>query len=218
MGKFIVFEGTDCSGKETQTKMIVDKLNKEGKKAIRFAFPNYDTPTGKVIAGPFLGKFGESYFKGCTTTISPYIASLYYTADRAYNKQSIVDAINQYDYVILDRYVYSNLVYQGGKLKSIEEKEKFYDFMEKLEFEMLSLPKPDQIIFLHMPTDCALKLRYGREEKADENEKNVEYLRMCEKNYLDLCERYHFERIACEENGRIKTIEEIHNLVCEKII
>lgn len=218
MGKFIVFEGTDCSGKETQTKLLVESLQKKGYSAVRFSFPNYDSPTGKVLAGPFLGKFGESYFKGTTTTISPYIASLYYSADRMYNKTSILEAIEKYDYVILDRYMYSNLVYQGGKLKTKEEKEKFYSFMEKLEFEMLSLPKPDQIIFLHMPTDCALKLRYAREEKADENEKNVEYLRMCEQNYLELCERYHFEKIACEENGRIKTIEEIHKLVCEKII
>ena len=55
MGKFIVIEGTDCSGKETQSKLLVEKLNNMGHKAIRLTFPNYDTPTGKIVGGPYLG-------------------------------------------------------------------------------------------------------------------------------------------------------------------
>ena len=55
-GKIIVVEGTDCSGKETQSKMLEERLNKEGKKCIRFSFPMYDTPTGRIVGGAYLGR------------------------------------------------------------------------------------------------------------------------------------------------------------------
>ena len=54
--KIIVIEGTDCSGKETQSKLREEKLKKEEKKVLRISFPAYDSPTGKIIEGPYLGK------------------------------------------------------------------------------------------------------------------------------------------------------------------
>ena len=91
MGKFIVIEGTDCSGKETQSKLLVEKLEKMGKKAIRLTFPNYDSPTGKIVGGPYLGKkeICECWFKEGAVNLDPKVASLYYAADRKYNENSI---------------------------------------------------------------------------------------------------------------------------------
>ena len=86
-GKLIVIEGTDCSGKETQSKMLVESLNEMGLKAVHLSFPMYDTPTGKIVGGCYLGKpeIGESLFPEGAVEVDPKIASLYYAADRKYN-------------------------------------------------------------------------------------------------------------------------------------
>ena len=79
-GKIILIEGTDCSGKETQTKRLIKRLEEEGKKVVSFSFPCYDTPTGKIVGGPYLGKpeIGESYFGLGALTLDPKITSLYF--------------------------------------------------------------------------------------------------------------------------------------------
>ena len=104
-GKIIVIEGTDCSGKETQTKLLVEKLTKEGKKCIRFGFPMYDTPTGKIVGGPYLGKpeISESWFKEGAVNVDPHVVCLYYAADRRYNMDKIQKYLDEDYYFILDR-------------------------------------------------------------------------------------------------------------------
>lgn len=218
MGKLITFEGTDCSGKETQTNMLVDRLKDKGYKVVKFGLPFYDSPTGKVIAGPYLAKFGEGYFPEGATKVPSLVASLYYTADRVYNKPKIEQALKENDFVILDRYVYSNLAHHGSKIKNKAEREKFYNFIETLEFDMLNLEKPDATFFLYMPTDYAVQLRKGREEKADQHEKDVEYLRHTEKIYLELCKKYNFIKINCVKNEKIKTILEINDEIYKNLI
>ena len=55
-GKIIVIEGTDCSGKEIQSKKLVERLSEEGCKTFYYNYPNYASPTGKIIGLPYLGK------------------------------------------------------------------------------------------------------------------------------------------------------------------
>ena len=218
MGKLITIEGTDCSGKETQTNLLVEKLKQNGYKVAKFELPYYDTPTGKIIAGPFLGKFGEGYFPEGSSKVPPYVASLYYAADRAYNTSRVEKALEENDFVFLDRYAFSNLAYHGAKFETQAEKIKFYNFMTTLEFDMLKLPKPDMTLFLYMPTEYAVKLREGREEKADQNERDVEFLKRVEKTYLELVELYNFVKVDCVENNNIKKINEIHEEIYEKLL
>ena len=86
-GKIIVIEGTDCSGKETQSKLLEEKLNSKGKKCVKFNFPMYDTPTGKIVGGSYLGRkeIGESLFSEGAVKVDPHVTCLYYAADRKYN-------------------------------------------------------------------------------------------------------------------------------------
>ena len=96
-GKLIVIEGTDCSGKETQTKLLLKKLNEKQIETKYFSYPNYASPTGKIIGGPYLGKkeIGEGWFKEGATLVDPYVASLYYAADRRYNYQDILNLLKE---------------------------------------------------------------------------------------------------------------------------
>ncbi len=211
-GKLIVVEGTDCSGKETQTEMLIKKLNEDGIKTVRYSCPFYDTPTGKIIAGPYLGKetVCSGWFKETAVNVDAKVASLYYAADRKYNIEKVIDALNNGVNVILDRYVYSNMAHQGGKIETSKKRDEMFTWLENLEFELLELPVPDIKIFLHMPYEQSLQLKAGRKEKLDEHEKDKNHLLRAEQTYFELVERYDFKTFECVDNKRIKTIDEIN--------
>ena len=156
-GKIIVIEGTDCSGKETPTKLLVEKLTKNGKKCIRFGFPMYDTPTGKIVGGPYLGKpeIEESWFKEGAVNVDPHVVCLYYAADRRYNMDKIQKYLDDDYYVILDRYTTSNLAHQGSKIADKDERFNMYQWIDKLEYWLLKLPnKNNKVNFINKYTKC----------------------------------------------------------------
>ena len=257
-GKIIVIEGTDCSGKETQSKLLIDKLSKGSKKTHYLCYPDYDTPTGKIVGLPYLGKeyiaenfvmatrekvverlenankvvsestvdyilnavaqeLGKGWFPEGAPAVPGKIASLYYTADRAYNKHKIDEIVETGDNVILDRYVYSNFAHQGGKLEDEQDRSDMYEWLYDLEFNKMDLNEPDIKIFLHMPTEFAALLKALRAEKLDEHEKNGDYLKRAENSYIEVANKYGFITIECvrDINGpvsleNIKTPEEIN--------
>jgi dTMP kinase len=212
-GKMIVVEGTDCSGKETQTSLLVQRLKKQGRKVERLSFPAYDTPTGKIVGGPYLGKqyICEGYFPEGAANVDPKVAALYYAADRKYNIPKILELLdNGYD-VILDRYVESNMGHQGGKIFDKEERLKLYKDLEALEYGFLELPRPDLIIFLYVPYKKVAELRAGRDEPADQHEASPLHIRNAEHAYLELAEIHDYKKIECvDKKGKMRDIEDIH--------
>ena len=215
-GKFIVIEGTDCSGKETQNKLIEKRLKKEGINFIRFSFPMYDTPTGKIIGDYYLGKKGKSIFKEGAVAVDPHIAVLYYAADRKYNITKALEYYNKGYYIILDRYTSSNQAHQGSKIDNQDERFNMYQWIDKLEYWLLGLPKPDKTIFLHVPSIYVKNLLNSRKE-LDDHEKDFEYLEKSEKAYIELSELYGWNKIECVKDQNLKTIEEINNEILDII-
>ena len=192
-GKIIVIEGTDCSGKETQTSLLVQKLRKEGKKIERMSFPDYDTPTGKIVGGPYLGKkhICEGFFPEGAAVVDPKVACLYYAADRRYNRKRILDLINQGIDVVLDRY-------------------------------FLELPRPDFTIFLYMPYQKVAELRNGRAEPSDQHEANPLHIRNAEHAYLELAEMHNYHKIDCvDKKGKLRDVEsiqeDVYNIVKKEL-
>ena len=191
-GKLIVVEGTDCSGKETQVKRAVARFKEMGLNIYNYSFPMYDTPTGRIVGGPYLGKsyICEGWFPEGATNVDALAASAYYAADRRYNIGIINKHLENGDIVILDRYVESNMAHQGGKLKTPEERTKMYQKLDTLEFEIMELPRPDAVIFLYMPFEYAAVLKKNREETPDQHESNKAHLKQAETAYLELTEKY----------------------------
>lgn len=200
LGKLIVIEGTDSSGKQTQASLLVDRLVKDGIKCEKKSFPDYSTPTGKIIGECLLGKNNKSLFPEGINNIPPKVAALYYAADRAYNIDKIKELLNQGVNVILDRYVESNMAYQAAKYSDIKDKINTLLWMEQLEFNMLDLPKPDKVIFLYLPY----------EYRMDKDKSNV-HLKDAEQVYSLMVERYGYEIINCVKDDKIRSIEDIHN-------
>lgn len=210
-GKLIVIEGTDCSGKETQTKLVLKRLREDNILIQNFSYPNYNSPTGKIVGGPYLGRkeISASYFDEGASHVEPKVASLYYAADRKYNIDKITFLLENGMNVIIDRYVYSNMAHQGGKIEDLNERQEMYNFLEKLEFDLLELPRPDIAVFLHMPLRFSLELRSLRED-LDGHEKDINHLKNAEKAYIEIASRYNFDVIECA-NDKIRTVEDINN-------
>lgn len=218
-GKLIVIEGTDCSGKETQSKMVVEKLRKKGINIFTYGFPRYDTPTGKIVGGPYLGKsyICDGWFSEGAPNVDALVASAYYAADRRYNINEIKEHLANGDIILLDRYVESNMAYQGGKLKTPEERKKMYEKLDKLEFEIMELPRPDAVIFLYMPYEYATILKNSRKEDADQLERDADRLKQAQNAYLELTEMYNYIKIDCVKDDIIRTIDDINNDVTKTI-
>ena len=211
-GKLIVIEGTDCSGKETQTKMLTKRLEKQNIACVRLCFPNYDSPTGKIVGGPYLGKsyICDGWFEEGAINVDPKVSSLYYAADRKYNIVKVEELLDKGINVILDRYIYSNLAHQGGKIESKKERLEMYEWLEKLEFELLSLPHADIKVFLHMPYEVSCILKKDRQEKPDQHEAAKEHLLMAESAYKEIADMYDFKTIECNIGNKPKKIEDIN--------
>ncbi len=210
-GKLIIIEGTDCSGKGTQTKRLIENLEERLVRVKYLSFPNYNTPTGKIVGGPYLGKtfITNGWFPEGAPNVDPKVSSLYYAADRRYSKELLDDSLKKGYTVVLDRYTTSNMAHQGGKIRDKEERKKMYQWLETLEYEMLELPRPDIKIFLHVPFEYSLELKKGRKEALDELESDENHLRCAEEAYLEMAELYDFYKIDCIQNGKMRSIDDI---------
>ncbi len=217
MAELIVIEGTDCSGKETQSNLLIERLRNEGRKIEKLGFPAYDTPTGKICGGAYLGKkhICEGFFPEGAVNVNPKVAALYYAADRKYNAERIISLLQNGTDVLLDRYVESNMGHQGGKLATSSERLAMYKWLEKLEYELLELPRPTKTIFLHMPYQCAVELKKNRAEPVDQHEADPEHLINSENAYLELATLYNFTVISCAKDGKARSIQEIHEEIVD---
>lgn len=214
-GKLIAIEGTDCSGKTTQFRKLVDRLKLENLNCEEFKFPVKKSPTGQIVYGPYLGSKDvcDGWFSEGAANVDPKVSALYYAADRRYNLPTVYNYLNNGRNLFLDRYVWSNMGHQGGKLHTPEEREQMYKWLETLEYKLLELPIPDLTFFLYMPYEYAEILKKGRNEVPDQHESSEEHLKNAELAYLELSKIYGFQRIDCVENCKIRTIDDIHDEV-----
>lgn len=219
-GKLIIIEGTDCSGKETQSNRLLKYLQDKNIKAFKSSFPMYNTPTGKIIGGPYLGKekISNGWFEEGASNVEPKVASLYFAADRRYNINLINEKLNSGVHVILDRYVYSNMAHQGGKIKDASERLAMYNWLDTLEFKLLELPVPDIALFLHMPYLKSIELKKDRNEAADQHEMDDDHLQNAEIAYLELANNYHWKIIECVDNGKIRAVDDINQEINRYIL
>ena len=211
MGKLIVIEGTDSSGKETQTKKLFEKLEEKDLKVKKISFPNYDSPACEPVKMYLAGAFGEDAMK-----VNPYPVSTMYAIDRyASFKTDWEKFYNEDGIIVTDRYVTSNMVHQASKIRDLDEKKKYLNWLEDLEYEKMGIPCPDLVIFLNMPTEMAVRLMAERknkitgEEKKDIHERDKEYLKESHANACKIANIYNWKEIKCNDGERIKTIEEI---------
>lgn len=216
-GKILLIEGTDRSGKQTQTDLLIDRFNREDIPCQKMSFPRYDTPTGRIVGQCYLGKElggGDVAWFGDSNSVDPRIASMYYAADRLAAVKEMKKILNSGKNLILDRYIESNMAHQGGKCRDQIQRSKLIQFIIDLEYTTLKLPSPNGIIFLYMPFEIGVQLGEKTKEKADGHESNLEHLKNAEETYVYLARRFNWERVDCAPNGfPPRTPEDIHEEV-----
>ncbi len=215
-GKLIVIDGIDGAGKATQTKLLMNRLKKEGCKTATLDFPQYYNN----FFGRLIGRFQNNEF-GDAPTINPYLASVLYATDRWETKEKIEKWLEEGRVVILDRYASSNQIHQGGKISNTEKKKNFLNFLEEMEFKVFKIPKPDAIIFLNVPYEVSRKLLikksargYVKNAKNDKVEKSKSYQEGAYRQSLEMVKKYNnWLEINCVSSGKILPPEEISEKV-----
>ena len=208
MGKIIVIEGVNDSGKETQSKLLAKALKEEGYKVVEFSFPMYKSPTGKIFKNCVLGKDGNGYFEEGYENLDPYVVCLYTAADRKYHKEKIERYLKNDYIVILNRYTSSNMAHQGSRYSDSEERFYMYQWIDKLEYWLLKLPKPDCTILLKVPAKYLNQL--SEKQVAFNFQEDIFDQDSVLKAYIELSELYNWDSIDCVSNNKMKSVEEIH--------
>ena len=209
MGKLIVIEGTDGSGKSTQFRLMSQRLTQEGKEFKHIVFPRYSEESSALIRMYLGGQFGSK-----PTDVNAYAASSFYAVDRfASYKMDWGQWYEEGGLILSDRYTTSNAVHQTSKLPEGEQ-ETYLHWLYDFEYEKLGLPRPDLTIYLDVPTDFTERMMRQREQdtntKADIHEQDTAYLATCRKTGRAAAEYYGWTVIHCVKDGAMRSIEDIH--------
>ncbi len=242
-GKLIVVEGTDGSGKTVQANLLVERLSSEGHKVQMTDFPQYGKSFFANMIEQYLkGTYGwpqalRDHLKThpLTTTdkeadsertesvesrpdeVNPYLTSLLYAGDRWEAGSLMHRWLDDGDIIISNRYVCSNMAHQGAKIGNAGERKKFFEWIEKLEYKVYAIPKPDLTIYLHVPIEISRELikartkeSVGLKSEVDLHEKDIGYMKRVQETYIGLADSdSNWFTIECTKNNQIKSREEI---------
>ena len=210
MGKLIVIEGTDGSGKSTQFRLMSEHLQKDQVAFKHLVFPRYSEESSALIRMYLGGQFGTR-----PTDVNAYAASSFYAVDRyASYKMDWGQWYEEGGLVVSDRYTTSNAVHQASK-ETGADRDRFLQWLYDFEYSKLGLPRPDLVIYLDVPTDYTEKLLRHREQdtntKADIHEQDMQYLATCRESGRAAANFYGWKVIQCVKDGAMRTMEDIHN-------
>ena len=216
MGKLIVIEGTDGSGKSTQFRMLSEHLEKDQVAFKHLVFPRYSEESSALIRMYLGGQFGTK-----PSDVNAYAASAFYAVDRyASYKMDWGQWYEQGGLVLSDRYTTSNAVHQASK-EPADAQADYLKWLYDFEYDKLGLPRPDLTIYLDVPTDFTERLMRKREQDtnttADIHEKDLEYLATCRQTGRTAAAYYGWTVINCVSDNQMRTIEDIHQEIYEHV-
>lgn len=210
-GQLIVLEGIDGAGKSTQVQLLSAYLTRQGISTEQIKFPRYETFFGQLVLQFLNGELGS------IDAVSPYLASIVFALDRSAIKEKLNQLLNDGTTLILDRYVGSNMAHQAAKLPQ-GKREQYLDWVHRLEYTELGLPKEDTVMFLDTPPLLSHP-RLKWKEGTDIHEENLDYQKETYRVYESLCEKYpHWEKIQCMDvDYNLLSPEKIHQEIVKKL-
>lgn len=212
MGKLIILEGTDGSGKSTQFQRLATRLEQEGVAFQRLVFPQYREESSALIRMYLRGEFGQK-----PDDVNAYAASTFFAVDRyASYKKNWQKVYESGGILLSDRYTTSNIVHQASKLPEAD-RAAFISWLEEFEFRRLGLPRPDLVVYLDVSTALSEAMMRKREAatntSADIHEQDLAYLRTCRETGRSAAQHCGWKLIPCEKEGAMRSIEDIHEEV-----
>ena len=206
--RLIVIDGLDGSGKQTQAKLLCERLTDLGYKVRPLSFPDYQSDSSALVRMYLEGRLGSS-----PDDVNAYAASSFYAVDRVASYiNDWRDCLTTCDYIIADRYTTSNIIHQMAKLPA-DERDSYIDWLYDYEYRRLELPAPDLVMFLDVTPAVSQRLlaaRYhGDESKKDIHEKAVDYLARCRESAVYAIDRLGWRVVKCDDGEAMRTIEDI---------
>lgn len=217
-GFMIVVEGLDGSGKGTQSKKLLERLQNEGFKVAHFDFPNYNSKSAWLVKEYLSGNFGENFEE-----MDSRLPCICFAVDRLITYRDKMKELYDNGYIIIcDRWVTANLLHQTSRAKDKEECDKISNWIETLEFEQFELPRPDMTFYLKVPYEYSFKTITDRYKddgsiKNDIHEKDINFLKLSYENGTYISEKYGWNTIECFTDS-MRSIEDIHEELYGKII
>lgn len=214
MAYLIAIDGTDASGKATQTAMLSKRLREEGYSVTEVSYPDYDSPSSGPVKMYLDGSLGKN-----ADDTDAYAASVLFAVDRfaSFRAKWKSEYEKKNSVILLNRYTTANAVHQLSKIEDDSEKERFLSWLFDFEYGLLGIPSPDAVIYLEMPTEITLSLLDGRCEdtgaKKDIHELDKAHLFKSHAAALYACEKLGWERITCGKDSSPLSREEIHGMV-----
>ena len=219
----IVIDGTDGSGKATQVALLEMKLKKDGRTVKIVDFPEYY----KNFFGEFIGHcLSEQYYN--FVKVHPKIASVLYAADRFESKGELESWLSLGYVVLANRYVSANQIHQGGKISNPSKRAAYMKWLEKMEYEVFKIPRPDVVLYLDVPIELTSKMMKERNKndkgraylgkKKDVHENDQNFLENSRKSALWLTKHdRNFIKIECAKKGTMLSRDEIHGMIYENV-
>ena len=217
MGRLIVIEGLDGSGKSTQTPILADELRGQGKDVHVVSFPDYASDSSMLVRMYLAGAFGKK-----PGDVNAYAASSFYAVDRyASYVQHWKEFYERPDSVIIaTRYVSSNEIHQLAKLDRGDWTD-YLDWVEEFEYGKLGIPHPDLVLYLDMKYEIAMDLVSGRSEatgqKKDIHELDADYMERCYKAAAYASDKLGWRNIICYEGKKPLSQEIIAGKILEEV-
>ena len=218
MGYIIVIEGTDGSGKQTQSVKLYERLKADGYNVVRQSFPNYESNSSAPVKMYLGGELCKQ-----ASDMDAYQTSSLFAVDRLCTYMKDLKA--HYDaggVIILDRYTQSNMLHQAGKIHDTLKRDKFLDWLDRFEFEELKLPRADKVIFLDVPPEVSMRLASERAglkagTSKDIHEQDANHIIDAYNSGKYVANKYKWTVISCVENNNLKTIDQIHSEIYKNI-
>ena len=217
MGKLIVIEGTDGSGKSTQFRLLTERLEKEGHAFRQLEFPQYSEPSSALIKMYLGGEFGTK-----PSDVNAYAASAFFSVDRYASYKKVWGQWYENGGLVLSaRYTTSNAVHQASK-EPEENQIPFWSWLYEYEYEKLGLPCPDLVIYLDVPTDFTEKMMRAREAatntSADIHEQDLAYLATCRRTGKAAAAYYGWTVINCVKYDQMRSMEDIQEEIYRHVM
>lgn len=217
-GKIISIEGTDGSGKQTQSKLLSDGLNQKGIKNKMFSFPNYGCESSFFVKQYLSGIYSKD-----SNAVLGKVASTFYALDRYHTYQTILKKqLEENNSLVFDRYTESNIIHQAIKEADFEQMLQTAKWIIDFEQNILRIPKSDKVFYLYLEKQLALKLLLNRKEndglKHDIHEIDLDYQEKVRNVGITLAQEFNWEIIECGKNGKIRDIEDIHEEILSKTL
>ncbi len=216
---FIVIDWIDGSWKGTQVKLLEEKLKKMWKKVKILDYPRYWEKSAFAIEKYLNWEYWENIWAKA--------ASIFYAIDRFDDSFNLKKDLQNYDYIISNRYVSASMIHQAWKIKDEKKREEFLDWLYDLEYNIFGINKPDLIIFLNVSPEMSQKLVLKKEQrdylkdwkKMDIHEADKKHLLNAWKSAMQVVDKFdNWIKIDCEKNWKMRRIEEINKDILDKIL